>query len=157
MTAPDPAGPRCFCRDCLADLDMGVRRCSACGSPRLVRHRALAGLTIAHIDCDAFYATVEKRDNPDIADRPVIIGGGKRGVVSAACYIARTYGVRSAMPMFKALEACPHATVIRPDMAKYVRVGREVRQAMQALTPQVERSRSTKPSSISPAPSGCTA
>ena len=138
MTAPDPAGPRCFCRDCSADLDMGVRRCSACGSPRLVRHRALASLTIAHIDCDAFYATVEKRDNPDIADKPVIIGGGKRGVVSAACYIARTYGVRSAMPMFKALEACPHATVIPPDMAKYVRVGREVRQAMQALTPLVE-------------------
>ena len=138
MSAADPAGPRCFCRDCLADLDMSVRRCSACGSPRLVRHRALASLTIAHIDCDAFYATVEKRDNPDIADKPVIIGGGKRGVVSAACYIARTYGVRSAMPMFKALEACPHATVIGPDMAKYVRVGREVRQAMQALTPLVE-------------------
>src|SRR5512140_3025498 len=131
-------GPTCFCRDCLHDLDFPARRCSECGSPRLVRHRALAGLTIAHIDCDAFYATVEKRDNPDIADKPVIIGGGKRGVVSAACYIARTYGVRSAMPMYRALEACPHATVIPPDMAKYVRVGREVRQAMQALTPLVE-------------------
>ncbi len=93
---------------------------------------------MAHIDCDAFYATVEKRDNPDLADRPVIIGGGKRGVVSAACYIARTYGVRSAMPMFKALELCPSAAVVRPDMAKYVRVGREVRTAMQALTPLVE-------------------
>lgn len=93
---------------------------------------------MAHIDCDAFYATVEKRDNPDLADRPVIIGGGKRGVVSAACYIARTYGVRSAMPMFKALELCPSAAVVRPDMAKYVRVGREVRHAMQALTPLVE-------------------
>ncbi len=93
---------------------------------------------MAHIDCDAFYATVEKRDNPDLADRPVIIGGGKRGVVSAACYIARTYGVRSAMPMFKALELCPSAAVVRPDMAKYVRVGREVRRAMQALTPLVE-------------------
>ena len=98
----------------------------------------LAKLTLAHIDCDAFYATVEKRDNPDVADRPVIIGGGKRGVVSAACYIARTFGVRSAMPMFKALALCPSAVVIRPDMAKYVRVGREVRQAMQALTPLVE-------------------
>src|SRR5205807_8136240 len=138
VTAPDPAGPRCFCRDCLANLDMSVRRCSACGSPRLVGHRALASLTIAHIDCDAFYATVEKRDNPDIADKPVIIGGGKRGVVSAACYISRTFGVRSAMPMFKALALCPQAAVIRPDMAKYVRVGREVRQAMQALTPLVE-------------------
>ena len=93
---------------------------------------------MAHIDCDAFYATVEKRDNPDLADRPVIIGGGKRGVVSAACYIARTYGIRSAMPMFKALELCPSAAVVKPDMAKYVRVGREVRHAMQALTPLVE-------------------
>jgi len=93
---------------------------------------------MAHIDCDAFYATVEKRDDPTLADRPVIIGGGKRGVVSAACYIARTYGVRSAMPMFKALELCPSAAVVRPDMAKYVRVGREVRHAMQALTPLVE-------------------
>jgi DNA polymerase-4 len=98
----------------------------------------LAALTTAHIDCDAFYATVEKRDNPELADRPVIIGGGKRGVVSAACYVARTFGVRSAMPMFKALALCPSAAVIPPDMTKYVRVGREVRQAMLALTPLVE-------------------
>ena len=131
-------GPTCFCRDCLHDLDAAARRCRVCGSPRLVRHRALASLTFAHIDCDAFYATVEKRDNPELADKPVIIGGGKRGVVSAACYISRTYGVRSAMPMFKALALCPSAVVIRPDMAKYVRVGREVRRAMQALTPLVE-------------------
>ncbi len=103
-----------------------------------MRHHALPSLTLAHIDCDAFYATVEKRDNPEIADKPVIIGGGKRGVVSAACYISRTFGVRSAMPMFKALALCPQAIVIRPDMAKYVRVGREVRHAMQALTPLVE-------------------
>ncbi|WP_456754351.1 MULTISPECIES: DNA polymerase IV [unclassified Bradyrhizobium] len=136
--ATAPNGPLSFCRDCLGDLDIKVKRCSHCGSPRLVRHRTLPALALAHIDCDAFYATVEKRDNPEIADRPVIIGGGKRGVVSAACYIARTYGVRSAMPMFKALELCPDATVIPPDMAKYVRVGREVRQAMQALTPLVE-------------------
>ncbi|WP_342728644.1 DNA polymerase IV [Bradyrhizobium sp. B097] len=136
--APASDSPLSFCRDCLGDLDIKVKRCSHCGSPRLVRHRTLPALALAHIDCDAFYATVEKRDNPDIADRPVIIGGGKRGVVSAACYIARTYGVRSAMPMFKALELCPDATVIPPDMAKYVRVGREVRQAMQALTPLVE-------------------
>jgi DNA polymerase IV len=136
--APAMSAPTCFCRDCLGDLDFKARRCNACGSPRLVRHPTLPALSLAHIDCDAFYATVEKRDNPDIADKPVIIGGGKRGVVSAACYIARTYGVRSAMPMFKALDLCPHATVIGPDMAKYVRVGREVRQAMQALTPLVE-------------------
>src|SRR5271169_6873586 len=141
VTSPAPAvveGRTCFCRDCLHDLDRAARRCGECGSPRLVRHRALPSLTLAHIDCDAFYATVEKRDNPDIADKPVIIGGGKRGVVSAACYISRTYGVRSAMPMFKALALCPSAMVIRPDMAKYVRVGREVRRAMQALTPLVE-------------------
>jgi DNA polymerase-4 len=130
--------PTCFCRDCFGDLDARARRCGECGSPRLVHHHTLPSLTLAHIDCDAFYATVEKRDNPEIADKPVIIGGGKRGVVSAACYIARTYGVRSAMPMFKALALCPSATVIGPDMAKYVRVGREVRQAMQALTPLVE-------------------
>jgi DNA polymerase-4 len=104
----------------------------------LVRHRSLASLTFAHVDCDAFYATVEKRDNPELADKPVIVGGGKRGVVSAACYISRTFGVRSAMPMFKALALCPSAVVVRPDMAKYVRVGREVRRAMQALTPLVE-------------------
>jgi DNA polymerase IV len=103
-----------------------------------VRHHTLGALTLAHIDCDAFYATVEKRDHPALADKPVIIGGGRRGVVSAACYIARTYGVRSAMPMFKALALCPSATVIPPDMAKYVRIGREVRHAMQALTPLVE-------------------
>jgi DNA polymerase-4 len=135
---PAPAGPRCFCRDCLTDLAAAAARCGHCGSPRLVRHHALPSLTLAHVDCDAFYATVEKRDAPELADRPLIIGGGKRGVVSAACYIARTYGVRSAMPMFKALALCPQAAVVRPDMAKYVRVGREVRQAMQALTPLVE-------------------
>ena len=140
MTLPAPVleEPTCFCRDCLHDLAFAARRCGECGSPRLVKHQGLAALTLAHIDCDAFYATVEKRDNPEIADKPVIIGRGKRGVVSAACYIARTFGVRSAMPMFKALALCPSAVVVRPDMAKYVRVGREVRHAMQALTPLVE-------------------
>src|SRR6201995_3030488 len=135
--------PTCFCRDCLADceakaFEVKARRCASCGSPRLVRHHALGSLSLAHIDCDAFYATVEKRDNPEIADKPVIIGGGKRGGVSAACYISRTFGVRSAMPMFKALDLCPRAVVIRPDMAKYARVGREVRHGMQTLTPLVE-------------------
>lgn len=137
QAAPTDAA-RCFCRECFADQTFNALRCLACGSPRLIRHPALATLTMAHIDCDAFYATVEKRDNPAIEDRPVIIGGGKRGVVSAACYIARTYGVRSAMPMFKALALCPEAIVVKPDMAKYVRVGREVRQAMLQLTPLVE-------------------
>ncbi len=138
MTGGPPDGPSCFCRDCFGDLDFSAIRCSACGSPRLVRHRTLPALTLAHIDCDAFYAAVEKRDDPALADRPVIVGGGRRGVALTACYIARTYGVRSAMPMFKALALCPSAVVISPDMAKYVRVGREVRQAMQALTPLVE-------------------
>ncbi len=102
-------------------------RCPACGSPRLVRHAELDTLTIAHVDCDAFYATIEKRDDPSPADKPVIVGGGKRGVVSTACYVARTYGVRSAMPMFEALRLCPQAAVVRPNMAKYVEVGRAVR------------------------------
>jgi DNA polymerase IV len=127
-----------FCRDCLAPQSMADTRCQRCGSPRLARHAELYDLHLAHIDCDAFYAAVEKRDNPALKDRPVIIGGGKRGVVSTACYIARIHGVRSAMPMFKALAACPEAVVVKPNMEKYVRVGREVRAMMQALTPLVE-------------------
>jgi len=127
-----------FCRDCLALQGSLARRCERCGSPRLVRHPELYRLHLAHIDCDAFYAAVEKRDNPALKDKPVIVGGGKRGVVATACYIARINGVRSAMPMFKALEACPEAVVIKPDMEKYVRVGRQVRAMMQALTPLVE-------------------
>jgi DNA polymerase-4 len=127
-----------FCRDCLAPARSEAKRCHACGSPRLIRHPEIDELTLAHMDCDAFYATVEKRDNPELADKPVIIGGGKRGVVSTCCYIARIHGVRSAMPMFKALDACPDAVVIKPDMEKYSRVGREVRQMMEELTPLVQ-------------------
>jgi DNA polymerase IV len=127
-----------FCRDCLADAAPGDGRCSACGSPRLIRHPELESLSVAHIDCDAFYATVEKRDDPSLAAEPVIVGGGKRGVVAAACYVARIYGVRSAMPMFEALRLCPHARVIRPNMEKYAKAGREVRRMMLALTPLVE-------------------
>jgi len=127
-----------LCRDCLAPAAPADRRCRQCASPRLLRHPELGGLTLAHIDCDAFYASIEKRDDPALRDRPVIVGGGRRGVVSAACYIARTYGVRSAMPMFKALKACPEAAVIRPDMEKYARVGRQVREIMLAATPLVE-------------------
>ena len=132
------ASPDGFCRDCLQQATGSERRCLACGSPRMLRHCELASLSIAHIDCDAFYASVEKRDNPDLRDKPVIIGGGKRGVVSTACYIARVHGVRSAMPMFKALVACPQAVVIKPDMDKYVSVGRQVRQLMLEMTPLVE-------------------
>jgi DNA polymerase IV len=127
-----------FCRDCLADAPDAAKRCPACGSPRLARHAELDTLTIAHIDCDAFYATIEKRDDPSLSDKPVIVGGGKRGVVAACCYVARTYGIRSAMPMFEALRRCPNAVVIRPNMAKYAKAGREVRKAMFALTPLVE-------------------
>jgi DNA polymerase IV len=127
-----------FCRDCLADAPDSAIRCAACRSPRLARHPDLHNLTIAHIDCDAFYATIEKRDNPAIADKPVVVGGGTRGVVAAACYVARTYGIRSAMPMFEARRRCPDAIIIRPNMTKYVQVGREVRRAMFSLTPLVE-------------------
>ena len=127
-----------LCRDCLAKLKHDGKRCLQCGSPRLVRHSEINALSIAHVDCDAFYASVEKRDNPELFDKPVIIGGGRRGVVSTACYVARIAGVRSAMPMFKALEACPDAVVIRPDMEKYVREGRKIREMMRELTPLVE-------------------
>lgn len=127
-----------FCRDCFTPVPADAKRCPSCKRPRLLRHPELATLSIAHLDCDAFYAAVEKRDDPSIADKPVIIGGGKRGVVSTCCYIARIRGVRSAMPMFKALQACPEAIVIKPDMEKYVRVGREVRSLMRDLTPLVE-------------------
>jgi DNA polymerase IV len=127
-----------FCRNCLADVTECGARCTVCGSPRVARHAELASMTIAHVDCDAFYATIEKRDHPSLADKPVIVGGGHRGVVATACYIARTFGVKSAMPMFEARRLCPHAHVITPDMAKYSRVGREVRAMMGDLTPQVE-------------------
>jgi len=127
-----------FCRDCLAAIEPQAARCLACRSPRLLRHPELGRLAIALVDCDAFYATIEKRDDPSLADRPVLVGGGRRGVVAACCYVARTFGIRSAMPMFQALRLCPSAVVIRPDMAKYARVGREVRRLMLQLTPLVE-------------------
>ncbi|MBN9072641.1 MAG: DNA polymerase IV, partial [Rhizobiales bacterium] len=138
MASAVNASTQGFCRDCLARQGGGQPRCERCGSPRLVRHDELYDLSIAHIDCDAFYAAIEKRDRPELRDRPLIVGGGKRGVVATACYIARIRGVRSAMPMFKALEACPDAVVVKPDMEKYVGVGRQVRAMMQALTPLVE-------------------
>jgi DNA polymerase-4 len=126
-----------LCRDCFASLPASAPACGLCGG-RVVAHPELFRLSIAHIDCDAFYASVEKRGRPELADRPVIVGGGVRGVVTAACYVARRYGVRSAMPMFKALKACPQAVVIRPDFAKYVAVGRDIRARMQMLTPAVQ-------------------
>ena len=136
MAAPDPLPG--FCRDCLTPVQPADRRCPACRGPRLLRHAELHRLSIAHVDCDAFYAAVEKRDRPELVDRPVIIGGGTRGVVSTACYVARISGVKSAMPMFKALKLCPEAVVIKPDMKKYAEVGYQVRELMQTLTPLVE-------------------
>ena len=127
-----------LCRDCFTVLPEGAKRCSSCGRPRLVFHPELYSLSIAHLDCDAFYAAIEKRDNPELRDKPLIIGGGKRGVVSTACYIARTKGVGSAMPMFKALAKCPEAVVLSPNMEKYAKAGKEVRQLMRELTPLVE-------------------
>ncbi len=134
----EPSDNKTLCRDCFAWVAARSRRCPACGHSRLVAHPELTALTIAHVDCDAFYAAIEKRDDPSLADRPLIVGGGRRGVVSTACYIARMSGVHSAMPMFKALKACPEAVVLPPNMAKYAAVGREVRQLMLALTPLVE-------------------
>jgi len=126
-----------ICRDC-GSIAGEAPVCAACGSRRLVRHNQLFDLGIAHVDCDAFYASVEKRDRPELASRPVIVGGGHRGVVTAACYVARIYGVRSAMPMFKALAACPDAVVIRPDFTKYVAASRQIRGLMAKLTPLVQ-------------------
>lgn len=131
-----------LCRDCLTWFDPGpapaALRCPACRSPRVTAHRELETLSIAHMDCDAFYASVEKRDNPELRDRPVIVGGGTRGVVSTCCYIARISGVRSAMPMFKALKLCPEAVVVKPRMRVYVEVSRAIRAMMEALTPAIE-------------------
>jgi len=127
-----------FCRDCGQRLDGPAARCLNCRSPRVICHPELYSLSIGHVDCDAFYAAIEKRDRPELRDKPIIIGGGHRGVVSTACYIARISGVRSAMPMFKAKALCPEAIVLPPDMAKYRKVGKEMRALMLELTPQVE-------------------
>ncbi|MGB0660476.1 MAG: DNA polymerase IV [Mangrovicoccus sp.] len=126
-----------LCRDCLSQIAQ-ARRCPNCGSPRVLAHAELFSLSIAHMDCDAFYASVEKRDNPELRDKPVIVGGGRRGVVSTACYIARTKGVRSAMPMFQALKLCPEAVVVKGRMSAYVEVSRQIRAMMEELTPAIE-------------------
>jgi len=127
-----------LCRDCLHHARADFRACPACGSGRVVTHPELMTLSIAHVDCDAFFASVEKRDDPSLRAKPVLIGGGRRGVVAAACYVARTRGVRSAMPMFKALAACPDAVVIKPNMAKYAACARQMRGMMEAMTPLVQ-------------------
>ena len=126
-----------MCRQCLTAFEAGTR-CPSCRSPRVTSHPELFDLSIAHMDCDAFYASVEKRDRPELADKPVIIGGGRRGVVSTCCYVARIRGVRSAMPMFKALELCPDAVIIKGRMDLYAEVSRQVRAMMEDLTPAIE-------------------
>ena len=139
MQNESPAGARALCRDCCEIADTAHGACGRCGGARLVAHAQIESLGIAHIDCDAFYASVEKRDRPELAREPLIVGhAGGRGVVTTACYVARTFGVRSAMPMFQALDLCPHATVIQPDMAKYKRVSDDIRTIFQAATSIVE-------------------
>lgn len=127
-----------LCRACLTEIPAAVDQCPACGGARLIRHAELFDLTFAHVDCDAFYASIEKRDRPELRDRPLLIGGGQRGVVATACYIARQYGPHSAMPMYKALRLCPDAVVLRPDIAKYSAVSRQIRAIFESYTPLVE-------------------
>ncbi len=129
---------KAICRDCFWTGEGQVERCPGCASRRVLHHAELDALTIAHLDCDAFYASVEKRDRPDLRDKPVIVGGGRRGVVTTACYIARLYGVGSAQPMFKALKACPDAVVIKPDFAKYKAASAHIFGAVRELTPLVQ-------------------
>lgn len=139
-SATKSAASAALCRDCGSDFPTPSieQRCPRCDSSRLVEHPELVSLSIAHLDCDAFYATVEKRDDPSLANKPVVVGGRKRGVVMAACYVARRYGVRSAMPMKTALERCPHLVSVKPDMQKYRDAGRAVRELMLETTPKVE-------------------
>jgi DNA polymerase-4 len=125
-----------FCRDCLSDA--AEAPCPSCGSSRVITHPEIDTLAIAHMDCDAFYAAIEKRDDPSLKDKPLIVGGETRGVVSTACYIARKYGVRSAMPMFQARKLCPQAVIVKPRHAHYSAVARQIRGLMEALTPLVE-------------------
>jgi DNA polymerase IV len=125
-----------FCRDCLGDA--AEAPCPHCGSTRILSHPELDTLSIAHMDCDAFYAAIEKRDDPSLKDKPLIVGGEVRGVVSTACYIARTFGVRSAMPMFQARKLCPQAVVLKPRHAYYSAVALQIRGFMEELTPLVE-------------------
>jgi nucleotidyltransferase/DNA polymerase involved in DNA repair len=95
---------------------------------------------ILHVDMDAFYASVEQRDNPDLRGKPVIVGAGpqERGVVSAASYEARKFGVHSAMPSRTAYKHCPQGIFVRPDMEKYGRVSKQIMTILGAFTPFVQ-------------------
>lgn len=133
-----------LCRTCLhawetPETDPPPQRCPDCGQRRVVSHPELRQLAIAHVDCDSFYAAIEKRDRPDLVDRPLLIGGtGPRSVVATACYIARKSGCRSAMPMYKARELCPEAVVLPPDHAKYKRVSGEIHRIFAAYTELIQ-------------------
>ncbi len=126
-----------ICRDC-ANFSTDKIKCHKCNSPRILEHDELLSLNIAHIDCDAFYASVEKSRNPLLINKPVIVGGGKRGVVTTCCYIARIKGVKSAMPIFKAKKLCPEAIIIHPKMTLYKRISKIVFSKFNQLTPLVE-------------------
>ncbi|MBY9067117.1 DNA polymerase IV [Hyphomonas sp. WL0036] len=128
-----------LCRDCQHQSEAVLTACPACRSRRIMTHEALLRVSIAHVDCDAFYASVEKRDNPALREKPLIVGGGQRGVVTTCCYQARLYGVRSAMPMFKALKLCPDAVVLPPDFRKYHAAAKAIRGLMDELTPLVQQ------------------
>jgi DNA polymerase IV len=95
---------------------------------------------ILHVDMDAFYASVEQRDRPELRGQPVAVGGSpdKRGVVAAASYEARTYGVRSAIPMSRAVRLCPSLVIVRPDFNKYRTVSQQVFAIFRSITPLVE-------------------
>ena len=132
------SGPS-LCRDCISWFSNGPLDCPICGSIRIINHSELADLCIAHIDCDAFYAAVEKRDNPALRDKPVIVGGaGARSVVTTACYIARQFGVHSAMPMYKAKKLCPGAVIISPNMRKYREASRQIRNILLSATSLIQ-------------------
>ena len=126
------------CRECFKTFNEKKEFCNKCYSANLISNNEIENLNIAHVDCDAFYAAIEKRDNPKYKNFPIIIGGGKRGVVATACYIARTRGVKSAMPMYRALKLCPDAIIIKPNMQKYKKASKVINNLMKEITPLVE-------------------